>query len=119
MSARKRIPDDVREEYAALHGPRLEAKFSAPVGTTASMAKQQFSEWLAETEGNIRAIRAKLNGEGVALTERQARALAGEWYDWFIARHPASDLRKWEALRDEEREGRGVEERARWEKMRN
>jgi hypothetical protein len=47
-SARKRIPDDVRDEYAALHGPRLEVKFFAPVGTTAPMAKQQFSEWLAE-----------------------------------------------------------------------
>jgi integrase len=100
-SARKRIPDDVRDEYAALHGPRLEAKFFAPIGTTAPIAKQQFSEWLAETEGNIRAIRAKRNGEGVALTERQARALAGEWYDWFVARHPTSNLKKWEALCDE------------------
>jgi integrase len=100
-SARKRIPDDVRDEYAALHGPRLEAKFFAPVGTTAPMAKQQFSEWLAETEAHITAIRAKRNGEGIALTERQARALAGEWYEWFVARHPTSNLKKWEALRDE------------------
>ena len=74
-SARKRIPDDVRDEYAALYGPRLEAKFYAPVGTAAPTAKQQFSEWLAEIEGHIRAIRAKRNGEGVALTERQARAM--------------------------------------------
>ena len=34
------------------------------------------------------------------LTPRQARALAGEWYDWFLARHPISDLQKWENLRD-------------------
>jgi integrase len=100
-SARKRIPDDVCEEYAALYGQRLEAKFFAPVGTTTPMAKQQFSEWLAETEGRISAIRAKRNGEGIALTPRQARALAGEWYEWFVARHPISDRQKWEALRDE------------------
>src|SRR4029077_9907691 len=72
-----------------------------PVGTTTPMAKQQFSEWLAETEGHISAIRAKRTGEAVALTERQARALAGEWLDGFIARHPASDLAKCEALCDE------------------
>ena len=36
----------------------------------------------------------------MALTLRQARALAGEWYVWFIARHPESDHRTWEALRD-------------------
>ena len=35
-----------------------------------------------------------------ALTVRQARALAGEWYEWFVARHPLSDLRTWEDLRD-------------------
>jgi hypothetical protein len=116
-SARKRIPDDVGEDYAALYGPRLEVKFFAPVGTTVPKAKQQFSEWLAETEGQISAIRAKRNGEGVALTERQARALAGEWYEWFIARHPASDLRKWEAVRDEVQEAmREAVGEAEWER---
>ena len=99
-SARKRLPDDVREEYAALYGPRLEAKFYAPAGTKPAQAKQLFGEWLAETEGRISAIRASRNGAGMALTPRQARALAGEWYEWFIARHPASELSKWEDLRD-------------------
>jgi hypothetical protein len=28
--ARKRLPDDVREEYGRLYGARYEAKFSAP-----------------------------------------------------------------------------------------
>ena len=27
----------------------------------------------------------------IALTRQQARALAGEWYDWFLARHSSSD----------------------------
>ena len=44
--------------------------------------------------------RAERTGEGIALTQRQARALAGEWYEWFVARHPTSDLRTWEDLRD-------------------
>ena len=44
--------------------------------------------------GRIATIRAERNGEGIALTPQQARALAGEWYEWFIARHPASDQQK-------------------------
>ena len=28
-----------------------------------------------------------MKGEGAPLTRQQARALAGEWYDWFVARH--------------------------------
>lgn len=99
--ARKRLPKDAREEYGRLYGPSVEAKFSAPAGTTAHAAKQLFGEWLAEVEGQIVAIQAKAKGEGVPLTPRQARALAGEWYGWFINRHPDSDLPKWEALRDQ------------------
>ena len=34
------------------------------------------------------------------LTRQQARALAGEWYDWFLARHSSSD-RDWEQARDQ------------------
>ena len=99
-SARKRLPDDVGEEFGRRYGPRLEAKFSAPAGTKPQVAKQLFNEWLAEAEGRIAAIRAERTGEGIALTQRQAHALAGEWYEWFIARHPTSDLRTWEDLRD-------------------
>ena len=82
-SARKRLPDDVREEYGRRHGPRLEAKFSAPIGTKPQAAKQLFNEWLAEAEGRIAAIRAERKGEGITLTPRRARALAGEWFEWF------------------------------------
>ena len=34
------------------------------------------------------------------LTRQQARALAGEWYDWFLARHASSD-KDWEQARDQ------------------
>ncbi|HEV3160401.1 MAG TPA: hypothetical protein VGZ89_10505 [Xanthobacteraceae bacterium] len=100
-SARKRLPDDVREEYGRRYGPRFEAKFSVPASAGAHAAKQKFREWDAEIEGRIAAIRAERNGEGIALTPQQARALAGEWYLWFTARHPVSDVQKWEALRDQ------------------
>ncbi len=99
--ARRRLPDDVRDEYGRRHGPRVEAKFFAAAGTGLQAAKQLFREWETEVEGRIAAIRAERTGEGIALTPRQARALAGEWYEWFIARHPVSDEGKWEALRDQ------------------
>ena len=100
-SARKRLPDDVREVYGRRYGARHEAKFFAPAGMKPQAAKQLFNEWLAETEGQIAAIRAERTGEGIALTARQARALAGEWYEWFIARHPVTDREKWEDVRDQ------------------
>ena len=103
-SARKRLPDDVQDEYAALYGPRREAKFYRAVGTPPAKAKQDFNEWLAETEGRISAIQAQRTGEGISLTKQQARALAGEWYHWFIARHPTSDIERWEAIRDQVQE---------------
>ncbi len=102
--ARKRLPDDVREEYARRHGPRFEAKFLARASVGAPAAKQKFREWDAEVTSRIEAIRAERKGEGIALTRQQARALAGEWYHWFIARHPTSDVEKWEAIRDQVQE---------------
>jgi integrase len=101
FSARKRLPNDVREEYGRRHGARFEAEFSAPATVGAQAAKQMFRDWETEVASRIEAIRAERTGKGIALTLRQARALAGEWYEWFIARHPASDGGKWEALRDQ------------------
>lgn len=72
--ARKRLPRDVGEEYARLYGPSHEAKFTVPASTKPHLAKQLFSEWLAEVEGRIAAIQAQRNGEGMSLTPRQARA---------------------------------------------
>jgi integrase len=99
--ARKRLPDDVREEYGRRYKARHEAKFSAPACIGPHAAKQKFREWDAEITARIETIRAERKGEGISLTRQQARALAGEWYHWFIARHPTTDLEKWDALRDQ------------------
>ena len=101
FSARKRLPDDVRQEYGRRHGQRLEAKFFAAAMTGPAEAKRLFREWENEVDGRIEAIRAERTGKGIALTPQQARALAGEWYEWFIARHPVGDKNKWEALREQ------------------
>jgi hypothetical protein len=79
-TARKVIPADVRAEYRALYGRGREELFSASAGEKAQRAKVLCSEWLAEIENRIATIRAKQNGEGRDLTQREAQALAGEWY---------------------------------------
>jgi integrase len=85
--ARKRLPDDMREEYGRLYGARYEAKFFAPKTTKVHEAKRLFGEWLAEVEGRIIAIRGERDGTGRTLTRAQARKLAGDWYEWFTARY--------------------------------
>jgi integrase len=113
--ARKRLPDDVRDDYGRLYGPRLEAKFFAPASTKRHEAERQFDEWKLETNGRIAAIRAQRNGDGTALTRQQARALAGEWYDWFLARHSSSE-RNWDEARDKVQDAmREVVGERRWE----
>ena len=72
--SRKRLPDDVREEYGRLYRQRFEAKFFAPASTKPHEAKRLFGEWLSEVEGRIANIRAQQKGEGVSLTREQARA---------------------------------------------
>ena len=99
--ARKRLPDDVREEYSRRYKARYEAKFFARASVGALAAKQKFREWDADVTSKIAAIRAELKGQGIALTRQQARALAGEWYHWFIARHPTTDLEQWDAIREQ------------------
>ena len=86
-AARKGIPKDVRGEYQRLYGPGWEAKLSLPAKTPVQQAKAQHQDWSAEVETRIAAIRAAAKGEGHPLTQRQAHALAGEWYKWFVARH--------------------------------
>ena len=90
-TARKRLPDDVRDEYGRLHRARYEAKFTGPAGTKRHEAERLFHEWQAEVNARIAAIRAQRTGEGIPLSRQQARALAGEWYDWFLARHSAGN----------------------------
>jgi hypothetical protein len=45
FSARKRLPDDVRDEYGRRHGQRLETKFFALANTGSAEAKRLFREW--------------------------------------------------------------------------
>ena len=100
--ARKVIPTDVRQEYAALYGMGWEEKLNLPPGTAPHEAKARHGEWLAEVETRIGALRAHKNGGGQPLTRRNAQALAGRWYTWFISRQEA-DLRTpkyWRSLGD-------------------
>jgi hypothetical protein len=55
--ARKRIPDDVREEYGRRFNARYEAKFFARASVGAHVAKQKFREWDAEVAARFSAIR--------------------------------------------------------------
>jgi hypothetical protein len=71
--ARKRLPDDVREEYGRRDRAYYEAKFSRPASIGPHVAKQEFREWDAEVTARIEAIRAERKGEGISLSRRQAR----------------------------------------------
>jgi len=98
ITVRKGIPKDVRAEYQRLYGRRWEAKLTLPAGTKPQEAKVRVSEFTAMVETQIASIRAAKRGEGRSLTQRQAFALAGEWYIWFIARHeenPGTAERWW------------------------
>jgi hypothetical protein len=75
--SRRKLPADVRDEYGRLFGQRHEAKFFQPASTDRREAQRQFSEWSAEVDGNIIAIRAARDGTGLSLTPAQARKLAG------------------------------------------
>jgi integrase len=100
FKARKGIPADVRNEYAALHGRRWEELFRAPQDCTPQRAKALRNEWEAEIDTRIATLRAKQRGEGRDLTQKQAHALAGDWYRWFTALYednPGSPDR-WDSL---------------------
>jgi integrase len=101
--ARKGIPADIREAYAAAYGVRREALFRQPAGTPDPQVKKAFAEWLAEVEGRIAALRAAARGQPVSMTTREVHALAERWYLWFIARHendPGS-VELWESLSEQ------------------
>jgi integrase len=87
ITIRKGIPKDVRAEYQRRYGQRWEAKLTLPAGMKPQEAKVRISEWTAEVESRIAAIRAAQRGEGQSLTQRQAFALVGEWYRWYVAQH--------------------------------
>src|SRR3982074_3421239 len=88
FGGRKRIPADVQEAYAKLYGNHSEERFNSgpvPIG----IARAKHREWLSDIEARISNIRAERKGEGRTLTPMQARALSGQWYDWFTGRHLA------------------------------
>jgi hypothetical protein len=87
FKARKAIPADVRNDYAALYGRRREELFRAPPDCTPSQAKALHAAWLEDVENRIETLRAKKRGEGHDLTQRDALALAGEWYRWLVGQH--------------------------------
>jgi integrase len=94
FSARKRIPADVRERYHEFYGKRAEDWLNIPGPVTAHGALAKVREWATEIEARFHNIRAEQRGEGRTLTQRQAHALCGEWYHWFVARH---EPKEWEA----------------------
>jgi hypothetical protein len=85
-TARKAIPKDVQDEYALLYGQRWEAKLTLSAKLRWPEAKAQYGEWLTEIETRIDTIRARRKGDRQSLSQKQARALAGEWYRWFVAK---------------------------------
>jgi len=86
--ARKRIPDDIRSAYLKAHGKGQEERFRLSAALSPGIATQEFRDWDAEVSSRIERLRAKERGEGEgSLTPRQAHALAGQWYSWFIAQH--------------------------------
>ena len=87
VKARKVIPKDVRAEYQSLYGVSAEAKLTVSAGTPAHEVKILVSDFLAEVETRTATIRAAQRGEGQSLSQRQAFALAGEWYVWYVGRH--------------------------------
>src|SRR5262245_45475502 len=87
ITVRKAIPKDVRDEYQRLYHAGWEAKLAVPAGTPPAEAKVRISEWTAEVETRIATIRAAQKGERQPLSQRQAFALAGEWYVWYVGRH--------------------------------
>jgi hypothetical protein len=87
-TARKRIPVAVRAEYKRLYGVSSEEWFNSGL-VSLPLATAKMREWLSAVENRITNIRAGRNGGGQELTPMRARALAGEWYHWFTARHQA------------------------------
>ena len=100
--ARKVIPTDVRREYRRLFGPGWEAKLTLPRGTPALQARIRFTEWLSEIDTRIANLRYSHRGQARGLTHKEARALSGEWYAWFMARDEAkaNDPERWSEVID-------------------
>jgi hypothetical protein len=106
FSARKGIPKDVREKYRKHFGGGWEERFYAKPGTPLGEAKTALSEWLAQIEARITTVRAGAAGQQRSLTPREALALVGEWYLWFVKQHEddPGPTAYWDELEEEIRQ---------------
>src|SRR5258708_2342241 len=82
-------------------GVRSEELFHERADCPPPTAQVLHSEWIARIKSQIEALRAKQRGEGHDLTHRQAHALAGEWYRWFVGQHEENPGKysRWDSLR--------------------
>jgi integrase len=92
----------VRADYHALYSKHVDELFYAPADCRSQRAQVLFSEWQADIKNRIATLRAKQRGEGHDLTQREARALAGEWYCWYVDQHEENpgEPRRWAKLRE-------------------
>lgn len=79
-AARKAIPADVREAYG-----KREEKKTWPAELSAGQAKAELASWLTPIEERIEMLRAVATQAPATLSQRQRRALAGEWYKAQVA----------------------------------
>src|SRR5262249_23533245 len=94
------IPKDVRTDYQALYRKHVDELFYAPPDCPPQRAQVLFSQWQADIKNRIATLRAKQRGEGHDLTQREARAVAGEWYCWYVSQYEENPgrPRDWTAL---------------------
>lgn len=81
-AARKEIPADVRQFYG-----KREEKRTWPAELSQGQAKAELSAWLLPIEERIVRLRATAAESAITLSQRQSRALAGEWYKAQVARY--------------------------------
>lgn len=81
-AARKEIPQDIRTAYG-----KREEKKTWPASLSAGQAKAELAAWLIPIEERIALLRASAEQAPVSLSQRQSRALAGEWYKAQVARY--------------------------------
>lgn len=106
-TARKAIPADVRKAYG-----RWEEKKTWPTALSKGQAKAELAAWLVPIEERIAALRAVDAEAPLTLSQRQTRALAGEWYRAKVAEyeenpgHPANWETSWDDLVPDDEEER-------------
>jgi hypothetical protein len=92
----------VSREYQVLYGPAWEERFRSGANTSLDKARAEHAAWTAKVKGRIATLRDNKSGKGIDLTQRQAAALAGDWYRWFVEQHqdnPGS-ARQWSKARE-------------------